>query len=67
MRALPYKENFIKSFAEDTASDVTEEQFLACALRDTKHYQESVIEVCAPIIEFYRKHNMIVLQDQTDS
>ena len=69
MRALPYKENFIKSFSEDSSPDVTEEEFHSCALRDAKHFQEAVIAVCTPIIDFYRERNMIIVHvpDQSES
>ena len=69
MRALPYKENFIKSFSEDSSPDVTEEEFHSCVLRDAKQFQEAVIAVCTPIIDFYRERNMIIehVPDQSES
>ena len=69
MRALPYKENFIKSFSEDSSPDVTEEEFHSCVLRDAKQFQEAVIAVCTPIIDFYRERNMIIVHvpDQSES
>ena len=69
MRALPYKENFIKSFSEDSSPDVTEEEFHSCALHDAKQFQEAVIAVCTPIIDFYSERNMFIVHvpDQAES
>lgn len=67
MRALPYKKDFIASFCEDADSDGTDEQYVSSTLRDAELYQEAVISVCTPVIEFYRERNMIIIQDQTSS
>lgn len=64
MRALPYKEVFISSFAEDSTIDTTSDLYIKNTLSDAFRFQTAVKVVCKQIIEFYKMHNMIVIQEQ---
>lgn len=67
MRAVPYKETFIRSLVDDPTVDLSDEKIMKSIMKNTTEYQTAVKKVCAPLISFYRERNMIVVESSTNT
>lgn len=63
MRALPYKQDFLKSLLDDPDLEVTDERVVNSLLEHMHSYQRAIQVVCTPLLTFYKQRNMVILSD----
>ena len=62
-RAAPYKDQFIAVLAEDASVDPTDAYYRKTLFADGERYQKAVRIVCSPLIQLYKKHNMVIVEE----